>query len=65
MTNCSNGQSMITNCISYLILISEKLNVELDVIKNSVEGLVNLLLESCKYKVRPTKVMQDNRVFTI
>lgn len=34
-------------------LVSEKLNVELDVIKNSVEGLVNLLLESCKHKVRP------------
>ncbi|XP_018314941.1 COMM domain-containing protein 2 [Mycetomoellerius zeteki] len=30
---------------------AQKLNVELDVIKNSVEGLVNLLLESCKYKL--------------
>ncbi|XP_018371262.1 PREDICTED: COMM domain-containing protein 2 [Trachymyrmex cornetzi] len=30
---------------------AQKLNVELDVIKNSVEGLVNLLLESCKCKL--------------
>lgn len=30
---------------------AQKLNVELDVIKNSVEGLVNLLLESCKHKL--------------
>ncbi|XP_018351857.1 PREDICTED: COMM domain-containing protein 2 [Trachymyrmex septentrionalis] len=30
---------------------AQKLDVELDVIKNSVEGLVNLLLESCKYKL--------------
>ncbi|EGI62544.1 PREDICTED: COMM domain-containing protein 2 [Acromyrmex echinatior] len=30
---------------------AQKLNVELEVIKNSVEGLVNLLLESCKYKL--------------
>ncbi|XP_020292130.1 COMM domain-containing protein 2 [Pseudomyrmex gracilis] len=32
---------------------AQKLNVELDVIKNSVEGLVNLLLESCKHKLNP------------
>jgi len=30
---------------------AQKLNVELDVIKNSVEGLVNLLSESCKHKL--------------
>ncbi|XP_011647303.1 COMM domain-containing protein 2, partial [Pogonomyrmex barbatus] len=30
---------------------AQKLNVEQDVIKNSVEGLLNLLLESCKYKL--------------
>ncbi|KAG7200521.1 hypothetical protein KM043_001085 [Ampulex compressa] len=30
---------------------AQKLEVELDVIKNSVEGLVNLLLESCRYKL--------------
>lgn len=30
---------------------AQKLNVELNAIKNSVEGLVNLLLESCKYKL--------------
>ncbi|XP_024877207.1 COMM domain-containing protein 2 [Temnothorax curvispinosus] len=30
---------------------AQKLNVELDVIKKSVEGLVNLLLESCKHKL--------------
>ncbi|KYM96117.1 PREDICTED: COMM domain-containing protein 2 [Cyphomyrmex costatus] len=30
---------------------AQKLSVELDVIKNSVEGLVNLLLESCKHKL--------------
>ncbi|XP_050462521.1 COMM domain-containing protein 2 isoform X1 [Cataglyphis hispanica] len=29
---------------------AQKLNVELNIIKNSVEGLVNLLLESCKHK---------------
>lgn len=45
---------MIVNCTSCFVL-SEKLNVELDVIKNSVEGLVNLLLESCKLKVRLIK----------
>lgn len=32
-------------------LISEKLEVEISVIKNSVEGLIHLLLESCRYKV--------------
>ncbi|KMQ92154.1 comm domain-containing protein 2, partial [Lasius niger] len=32
---------------------AQKLNVELDAIKNSVEGLVNLLLESCKHKLNP------------
>ncbi|XP_014472269.1 PREDICTED: COMM domain-containing protein 2 [Dinoponera quadriceps] len=30
---------------------AQKLNVELDMIKNSVEGLVNLLLETCKHKL--------------
>lgn len=30
---------------------AQKLRVEVDVIKNSVEGLVNLLLESCRYKL--------------
>ncbi|EFN77282.1 COMM domain-containing protein 2 [Harpegnathos saltator] len=30
---------------------AQKLNVELDVIENSVKGLVNLLLESCKHKL--------------
>lgn len=30
---------------------AQKLNVELNAIKNSVEGLVNLLLESCKSKL--------------
>ncbi|XP_011164466.1 COMM domain-containing protein 2 [Solenopsis invicta] len=30
---------------------AQKLNVELNVIKQSVEGLVNLLLESCKHKL--------------
>ncbi|KAK2579979.1 hypothetical protein KPH14_012239 [Odynerus spinipes] len=30
---------------------AQKLEVETDVIKNSVEGLINLLLESCKYKL--------------
>lgn len=30
---------------------AQKLEVEANVIKNSVEGLVNLLLESCKYKL--------------
>lgn len=30
---------------------AQKLNVELDMIKNSVEGLVNLLLESCKHNL--------------
>ncbi|XP_076758544.1 COMM domain-containing protein 2-like [Xylocopa sonorina] len=30
---------------------AQKLSVEVGVIKNSVEGLVNLLLESCRYKL--------------
>lgn len=30
---------------------AQKLDVDVDVIKNSVEGLVNLLLESCRYKL--------------
>ncbi|XP_072767878.1 COMM domain-containing protein 2-like isoform X2 [Anoplolepis gracilipes] len=30
---------------------AQKLNVDLNAIKNSVEGLVNLLLESCKHKL--------------
>ncbi|XP_043683077.1 COMM domain-containing protein 2 isoform X2 [Vespula pensylvanica] len=30
---------------------AQKLEVELDVIKNSVEGLINLLLESCNHKL--------------
>ncbi|EZA56725.1 hypothetical protein DMN91_000071 [Ooceraea biroi] len=30
---------------------AQKLNVEVDVIRNSVEGLVNLVLESCKHKL--------------
>ncbi|XP_076166877.1 COMM domain-containing protein 2-like [Ptiloglossa arizonensis] len=30
---------------------AQKLEVEVNVIKNSVEGLVNLLLESCRYKL--------------
>ncbi|XP_070148817.1 COMM domain-containing protein 2-like [Polyergus mexicanus] len=30
---------------------AQKLNVELNAIKNSVEGLANLLLESCKHKL--------------
>ncbi|XP_076631956.1 COMM domain-containing protein 2-like [Colletes latitarsis] len=30
---------------------AQKLEVEVDVIKHSVEGLVNLLLESCRYKL--------------
>ncbi|KYM81769.1 COMM domain-containing protein 2 [Atta colombica] len=40
---------------------AQKLNVELDVIKNSVEGLVNLLLESCKYKLS-TEDFRDSMV---
>lgn len=32
-------------------MIAEKLEVEPDVIKNSVEGLINLLLESSKHKL--------------
>ncbi|XP_076382675.1 COMM domain-containing protein 2-like [Megalopta genalis] len=32
---------------------AQKLEVEVNVIKNSVEGLVNLLLESCRYKLSP------------
>ncbi|XP_076240914.1 COMM domain-containing protein 2-like isoform X2 [Calliopsis andreniformis] len=30
---------------------AQKLDVEINVIKNSVEGLINLLLESCRYKL--------------
>ncbi|XP_034177219.2 COMM domain-containing protein 2-like [Osmia lignaria lignaria] len=30
---------------------AQKLQVDINMIKNSVEGLVNLLLESCKYKL--------------
>lgn len=33
------------------VIFLEKLDVEVSVIKNSVEGLVNLLIESCRYKV--------------
>ena len=33
------------------IIIPEKLQVEPQVIRNSVEGLLNLLLECCKAKV--------------
>lgn len=53
----------IVNCTSCFVF-SEKLNVELDVIKNSVEGLVNLLLESCKHKVRliETKVCYNKSI---
>lgn len=32
---------------------AQKLEVDADVIKNSVEGLIHLLLESCKYKLSP------------
>lgn len=42
----------IVSYTNYFVLVLEKLNVELDIIKNSVEGLVNLLLESCKHKVK-------------
>ncbi|XP_076650570.1 COMM domain-containing protein 2-like isoform X2 [Halictus rubicundus] len=37
------------NCIMQLPV--KKLEVEVNVIKHSVEGLVNLLLESCRYKL--------------
>ena len=34
-----------------MLILVEKLEVEADVVKGTVEGLANLLLEGCKYKV--------------